>query len=235
MTNSVEKCSQNSPERSCIVCRETAEKQELIRLSLLSDHLCFDLRHKLLGRGYYLCARRACLEKGFSGAIKRVTKHEPTELASDVVDFALNTLIPGFRKRTLECITSGRQSGQLLLGADAVEDAARRNTLACYLLASDISQSNIKKYGTNAGRKEIPCVVACYTGSFYGHLFNKSDKMVLGWTPGPLYEIWMNSAIALENLMREFEPEISKYDSSDLLEELKIMEKLRQIQPPTKQ
>ncbi len=233
MANSVEKCHPNSPERSCIVCRETTEKQELIRLSLLEDHLCFDLRHKLLGRGYYLCARRACLEKGFAGAIKRVTKHDATELASDVVDFALNTLIPGFRKRTLECITSGRQSGQLLIGADAVEEAARNNVLACYLLASDISDASFRKYGANAGRKDIPCIIASYSGSFYGHLFNKSDKMVLGWKPGPLYEIWMNSTRALEHLMEDFDSEISKYDSSVLLDELQILDKLRQIQMPS--
>ena len=234
MANSSEPLAQNSTERSCIVCRESDEKQALIRLALIDDQLCFDLRHKLPGRGYYICAKKSCIDKAFAGIIKRATKHDASEIAKSADDFVRDVLLPGLRKRNIECLSSGFQSGQLILGADAVEQAAKENKLACYIMARDASDAAQQKYQMNAERKNLPCITGQFTGAFYGRLFNKSDKMVLGWLPGALCDIWMECNSATQQLMADYKEIISHQESAEDTEdeELRVIEQF-QIQLPS--
>jgi uncharacterized protein len=56
------------PLRTCISCRETKPKRELLRIVHTPDgHVSIDATGKKSGRGAYLCAKRACWEN----AIKR--------------------------------------------------------------------------------------------------------------------------------------------------------------------
>lgn len=56
------------PLRTCISCRDTKSKRELLRVVRTPDgHVLIDATGKKSGRGAYLCARRSCWEN----AIKR--------------------------------------------------------------------------------------------------------------------------------------------------------------------
>ncbi len=177
----------NAPQRRCICCRGNGKKVTLLRFALFQNTLCFDLRQKLPGRGYYVCAQRHCLEKAFAGGLKKQTKHDTTEFAKDLDSFVHELVIPGLKKRYSECLLAGFQSHQLLLGADSVEQAAQNDELACYVVATDASASTMQKYRMNAERKGLECI-GLLDRSEYGRLFGKSDKVVLGWLPGRLYE-----------------------------------------------
>ncbi|HEY7417113.1 MAG TPA: YlxR family protein [Ktedonobacteraceae bacterium] len=51
------------PLRTCISCRETKPKRELLRVVRTPDmHVLIDATGKKSGRGAYLCARRSCWE-----------------------------------------------------------------------------------------------------------------------------------------------------------------------------
>lgn len=51
------------PLRTCIACRTTKPKRELLRIVRLQDgHVELDPAGKKSGRGTYLCARRSCWE-----------------------------------------------------------------------------------------------------------------------------------------------------------------------------
>jgi uncharacterized protein len=51
------------PLRTCISCRETKSKRELLRVVRTPDgHVSIDATGKKSGRGAYLCARRSCWE-----------------------------------------------------------------------------------------------------------------------------------------------------------------------------
>lgn len=51
------------PLRTCVACRQTREKKDLIRLvSTNNDGAEIDMIGKQPGRGAYLCPRRACWE-----------------------------------------------------------------------------------------------------------------------------------------------------------------------------
>jgi uncharacterized protein len=56
------------PQRTCVACRETKPKRELMRVVLLAEGgIAVDETGKKNGRGAYLCKQRACWEL----AIKR--------------------------------------------------------------------------------------------------------------------------------------------------------------------
>jgi uncharacterized protein len=52
------------PLRTCIACRRSAGKRELVRLVNSSGGIEVDLKGRKPGRGVYLCAQRKCWENG---------------------------------------------------------------------------------------------------------------------------------------------------------------------------
>ncbi|HLI90193.1 MAG TPA: YlxR family protein [Ktedonobacteraceae bacterium] len=51
------------PLRTCVACRETKPKRELLRIVRTPDgHVLIDATGKKSGRGAYLCARLSCWE-----------------------------------------------------------------------------------------------------------------------------------------------------------------------------
>ncbi len=51
------------PMRTCVVCRETANKRALIRVVRTENGVLIDPSGKLNGRGAYLCDRPNCWER----------------------------------------------------------------------------------------------------------------------------------------------------------------------------
>ena len=72
------------PQRTCVACRTERAKRELVRVVRSSGTgvLAVDPRGKAPGRGAYLCADAACLERGLGdGSLARslaVTIDGPT-------------------------------------------------------------------------------------------------------------------------------------------------------------
>jgi predicted RNA-binding protein YlxR (DUF448 family) len=55
----------HKPQRTCIVCRETKDKRDLIRVVRTPEgQLIIDPTGKANGRGAYLCRQTGCWEKG---------------------------------------------------------------------------------------------------------------------------------------------------------------------------
>lgn len=55
------------PQRTCVVCRQTAAKRSLIRLVRTPEGVQVDLSGKRNGRGAYLCQRLACWQRALQG------------------------------------------------------------------------------------------------------------------------------------------------------------------------
>jgi len=78
------------PVRTCVVCREKADKRTLVRVVRTQNGLQIDPSGKLDGRGAYLCEQTQCWERASSG---------------DVLNQALRmTLTDEDRKRLLQAI-----------------------------------------------------------------------------------------------------------------------------------
>ena len=67
------------PQRTCVGCRETLAKRELIRIVRRPDGVEIDQTGKLSGRGAYLHNRRSCWERGLRGSLARALKTELTQ------------------------------------------------------------------------------------------------------------------------------------------------------------
>jgi len=55
------------PLRTCVACRRSTAKRELIRLVKFESRVVVDPGGKKPGRGVYLCAHRKCWEAGLKG------------------------------------------------------------------------------------------------------------------------------------------------------------------------
>lgn len=56
---------QRQPQRTCVACRTTANKRELVRIVRSAENrIVPDPTGKAPGRGAYLCTNLACWEKG---------------------------------------------------------------------------------------------------------------------------------------------------------------------------
>ncbi|MGH2378185.1 MAG: RNase P modulator RnpM [Candidatus Limnocylindria bacterium] len=72
------------PQRTCVACRTGRAKRELVRVvrAAGTGTLSVDARGKAAGRGAYVCADAACLERGLTeGSLARaleVTIDAPT-------------------------------------------------------------------------------------------------------------------------------------------------------------
>lgn len=55
----------HKPQRTCIACRQTRDKRDLIRVARTPEgQIIIDLSGKANGRGAYLCSQQSCWEKG---------------------------------------------------------------------------------------------------------------------------------------------------------------------------
>jgi uncharacterized protein len=55
----------HKPQRTCVACRETKDKRDLIRVVRTpAGNLIIDPTGKANGRGAYLCRQASCWEKG---------------------------------------------------------------------------------------------------------------------------------------------------------------------------
>ncbi len=127
------------PERTCILTRDAAPRDALIRLALAPDGTVHpDVRAKAPGRGAWIGVNRAALETAIAkgklkGALGRAFKGEATTIPAD-----LPTSIAGALERAmLDRLGLEARSGIVLTGSDRIADAARSGKLHLLLHAAD--------------------------------------------------------------------------------------------------
>ena len=49
-------------ERKCIACRNNFQQSEMLRIAKVKDEILIDPKHKLGGRGCYVCKNNTCFE-----------------------------------------------------------------------------------------------------------------------------------------------------------------------------
>ena len=64
------------PQRTCVGCRQTLAKRELIRIVRTPEGVEIDPSGKLPGRGAYVHEQRSCWEKALSGSLARALRTE---------------------------------------------------------------------------------------------------------------------------------------------------------------
>jgi predicted RNA-binding protein YlxR (DUF448 family) len=129
----------HSPERTCILSRRTAPKEELIRLALSPDgEVAPDVRARAPGRGAWVGVGRAEFDAAnaqgkLKGALARAFKVGDVKVPSDLGE----RIAAALRQSALDRLGMEARSGNLINGADRVETAARAGKIHLLLHAAD--------------------------------------------------------------------------------------------------
>jgi predicted RNA-binding protein YlxR (DUF448 family) len=135
------------PERTCILSRRTASREELIRLALGPDgNVAPDVRARAPGRGAWIGITRAELDTANSkgklkAALQRAFKTNEVGVPSDLGERTENAL----RQAALDRLGMEARSGNLINGADRIENAARMGKVALLVHAADAAEDGRRK------------------------------------------------------------------------------------------
>ena len=135
------------PERTCILSRRTAPREELIRLALGPDgEVAPDVRARAPGRGAWIGVHRAELDtanaKGkLKGALQRAFKSNDVRVPADLGERTHQAL----RQATLDRLGMEARAGNLINGSDRVETAARSGQVHMLIHAADAGEDGVKR------------------------------------------------------------------------------------------
>ena len=131
--------SAHTPERTCILTRRKATKDELIRLALAPDGtVAPDTRARAPGRGAWIGVTRAELDAAnakdkLKGALQRAFKTNAVTVPADLGERTQQAL----RQTALDRLGMEARAGNLLSGFDRIEAAARAGKVHLLLHAAD--------------------------------------------------------------------------------------------------
>ncbi len=134
------------PERTCVLTRACRPKDALIRLALSPDGaVAPDVRARAPGRGAYVGVSRAALDEAnakgrLKGALARAFKQDvsvPADLGQKIAD--------ALRGNTLDRLGLEARAGNLVNGADRVDQAARAGKVRLLIHAADAGEDGRRK------------------------------------------------------------------------------------------
>ena len=135
------------PERTCVLSRRTAPREELIRLALGPDgNVAPDVRARAPGRGAWIGVSRAELDEAntkgkLKGVLQRAFKEKGVKVPEDLGERIGQAL----RQATLDRLGMEARSGNLINGADRVETAARSGNVHLLVHAADAGEDGRRK------------------------------------------------------------------------------------------
>ena len=127
------------PERTCILSRRTASREELIRLALAPDGVVApDVRARAPGRGAWIGGDRATLDaaqaKGkVNAALARAFKTQGASAPDDIGE----RIEAALRQAVVDRLGLEARAGNLVIGGEKIETALRRGDVRLLLHADD--------------------------------------------------------------------------------------------------
>lgn len=195
----------DSPERSCLGCRRTGPKGELLRFVLAPDRTVVpDPQAKLPGRGAYTCYRKSCLaeavkrnqfSRSFKGPVTIAAGPEFARTVSDLLE-----------DRVASYVALANKAGKVVSGSDQVEDAVRRQSVGIVLVAADTSDDIAQKLLRLAERSNIPAY-RVLTRDRIGALVGKGLRSAVAVAAGGFVPALRNEIERFRNFSEEGEHE----------------------------
>ncbi|GAA5075910.1 RNA-binding protein [Roseibacterium beibuensis] len=155
----------DGPERRCIVTGEVAPKHGLIRFVVGPDgQLAPDLLEKLPGRGIWVSADRAALEK----AVAKNLFSRAARQQVNVPDGLIDGIEAGLARRLTDLVALSRKAGEAVAGFEKVKDWLATKKVAVLLQASDGSERGKSKLWTPTGARYFSVLTARELGLAFG-------------------------------------------------------------------
>ena len=185
-----------APERRCLATGETGPKSGLVRFVLSpGGEVVPDVLGKLPGRGMYVSADRAAIEravaKGLFSKAAKAPARAPGNLAG-VVEALL-------AKRVLDLISLARKSGQAVCGYEKVKGWLYEGRARVLVQATDGSGRGKSKLSTPQNGDYIGCL----TQSELGLAFGRESAIHAALGTGGLVRSIVEDARKLSGLRRD--------------------------------
>jgi predicted RNA-binding protein YlxR (DUF448 family) len=166
MTRGGREKDQDGPERKCIVTGESQPKGGLIRFVVgPEDQVVPDLLGRLPGRGFYVSATRAALEK----AVKKGLFARAARMQVKVPDGLVTEIEDQLARRVVDLISLARKAGDAVMGFEKVKDWLEKGQAVVLIQASDGSERGKTKLHAPPGDESfIGCLTARELGLSFG-------------------------------------------------------------------
>ena len=173
----------DKPQRSCLGCRVSRDRDELLRFVVAPDgEVVPDIEGKLPGRGAYTCISQVCLkaalkQRQFNRAFKR-------EVAVPAADLLVEQVAGIMQKRALGYIGLANRSGKVISGGSLVSDAIRGSQKpGLVVVAEDVSEAIGEKIVQLAAVNRIACL-RCMKKDDFGAILGKAPRSAVAVKPG---------------------------------------------------
>ena len=183
----------DDPERRCIVTREVAPKQGLLRFVVgPDDAIVPDVAGKLPGRGLWVAADRSALDQAVAKGHFARAARQKVEVRDDLVVAVERALA----RRLVEAISLARKAGLAVAGFEKVKDWLAKDDVKVLIQASDGSQRGKSKLWTPEGAR----FVGCLTASELGLAFGREHVIHAALAPGGLATRVVEDAMRLSGV-----------------------------------
>jgi uncharacterized protein len=164
MTRGGSETENDGPERRCIVTGEVQPKHGLIRFVVGPDgQIVPDLADKLPGRGLWVAADRAVMDRAAKGVFARAAK-QPVVVAEGLSDL----IEAGLARRLVDHVSLARKAGRAVCGFEKVKGWLSEGQAKVLLQASDGSDRGKGKLWTPTGGRWFGCLTAAELGMAFG-------------------------------------------------------------------
>ncbi len=137
MTRGGREKEQDDPERKCIVTGESQPKAGLIRFCLGPDDMVVpDILGKLPGRGFYVTADRAAIDKAAKKGLFARAARQPVKVPENLTDLIESLLV----RRVVDLISLCRKANSAVMGYEKVKDWLQSGKARVLVQASDGSE-----------------------------------------------------------------------------------------------
>lgn len=166
-----------TPQRSCLACRETRDKGELLRFVLAPDRtLVPDLQQKLPGRGAYTCMKGSCVR--LAAQKKQFARGFKGEVLGAEAEPLVQQVVARLEERIASYLSLANKAGKVVSGSDQVAEKLKKGGAGLLFVATDISTDIGEKFRGLARLKEVPCI-SLFTKERLGELLGKELRSVL--------------------------------------------------------
>jgi uncharacterized protein len=190
------------PQRTCLGCRQTLDRDKLVRFVLHpSGGVVVDYQGKLPGRGAYTHIDAECIKTAIRRQqFDRAFKAKLEKMADDELVAALARQL---LERALNLLGMARKSGQAISGSGLVLDTLRgQDPPALLLLADDISEGVAAKLLDKAGQRGIPCY-RLVDKDMLGHLLGKGERSAVALKKGRLAQALEKEIVRYKHIVGE--------------------------------
>lgn len=171
------------PQRSCLGCRATKDKDQLLRLVLTPEmEVMPDLEGKLPGRGAYVCTNFRCLTAAVAHRqFRRSFRHDVSVLPADqLVDLIRRQL----HSRITGLIGLANKAGMVTGGGSLVIDSLKsKRKPGLVIIATDVSEAIGAKIIHASESADVPHRFGM-TKDDFGAILGKAPKSAVAVIPG---------------------------------------------------